>query len=99
MVEQERLVTFELLGQEYTFYSAASEEEIKSILSLVQQLVEENSPQQVGTLPAIKVAVLACLNIASRFVKLEQEFKEYKLDSEKRFTRLNDEIRTKLIVE
>lgn len=99
MVEKERLITFELLGQEYKFYSAASEDDVKSILSLVQQLVEENSSQQVGTLPASKIAILACLNIASRFVKLEQEFKEYKLDSAKRFARLNDEIRTKLITE
>lgn len=99
MVEQERLVTFELLGQEYKFYSAASEEEMKSILSLVRQLVETDSSQQVGTLPVSKIAILACLNIASRFVKLEQEFTEYKLDSENRFARLNDEIRAKLISE
>jgi len=99
MSNPERLVTFDLLGQEYKFYSAAPEEEISSILSLVQELVEANSTQPVGTLPVSKIAILACLNIASRFVKLDQEFKEYKLNSEERFVRLNDEIRSKLFVE
>lgn len=30
-MEKERLVTFELLGQEYKFYTAASEEELRAI--------------------------------------------------------------------
>jgi len=99
MAVTERLVQFELLGQEYKFYTAASEEEMNSILSLVRQLVETDSKQPSGTLPVSKIAILACLNIASRFVKLENEFEEYKLDSEKRFAKLNDGIRSKLFME
>jgi cell division protein ZapA len=99
MSETERLVKFELLGQEYKFYTASSEEELRSILSLVRQLVETGSPQTTGTLPVGKVAILACLNIASRYVKLTQEFEVYKRDSEERIVRLNEEIRASLLAD
>jgi len=99
MSETERLVKFELLGQEYKFYTASSEEEMRTILALVRQLVESSSPQTSGTLPVGKVAVLACLNIASRYVKLSNEFEGYKRDSEERILRLNEEIRNKLLSE
>ncbi|GAB6192817.1 cell division protein ZapA [Desulfocastanea catecholica] len=99
MSETERLVRFELLGQEYKFYTASSDEEFRSILSLVRQLVEAGSPQTTGTLPVGKVAIMACLNIASRYVKLAQEFEAYKRDSEERIVRLNEEIRARLLAE
>lgn len=95
----ERLVEFELLGQEYKFYTAASEEEMKSILSLVRQLIESGSAQGTGTLPMGRVAIMACLNIASQYVKLKQEFDDYRWDSEQRMVRLSEEIRAKLLTE
>ena len=99
MSETERLVEFELLGQNFKFYTAASEEEMRSILSLVRQLVEPGSNNVSGTLPVGKVAVMACLNIASKYVKLQQEFEEYKRDSEERMVWLNEEIRARLLSE
>jgi cell division protein ZapA (FtsZ GTPase activity inhibitor) len=99
MSETERLVKFELLGQEYKFYTAASEEELRSILSLVRQLVEKGSGQTTGTLPVGRVAIMACLNIASQYVKLKQEFDDYRWDSEQRMIRLSEDIRAKLMVE
>jgi cell division protein ZapA (FtsZ GTPase activity inhibitor) len=99
MSDTERLVKFELLGQEYKFYTAASEEELKSILSLVRQLVENSSAQATGTLLAGRVAIMACLNIASQYVKLKQEFDDYRGDSGQRMVRLSEEIRAKLLTE
>ena len=99
MSETERLVKFELLGQEYKFYTAASEDEMRAILSLVRELVETSSPQTTGTLPVGKVAILACFNIASRYAKLKDELEGYKKDSEERIVRLNEEIRSKLLSE
>ena len=96
MSDKERLVRIELLGQEHAFYTAASEEEIQSIFSLVSSLVKSGSPHSSGTLPVSKVAILACLNIASRYVKLKREFEEYKYDSGARIIRLNEEISAKL---
>ena len=99
MSDKERLVQFELLGQEYKFFSAASEEEMKSILTIVRGLVEGNSSSGHGTLPVSKIAILACLNIASRYVKLKKEFADYKQNSDVRIVRLNEEISSKLFSE
>ena len=99
MSDNERLVRFELLGQEHSFYTAASEEEIQSIFSLVSGLVESGSPHSKGTLPVSKIAILACLNIASRYVKLKREFEEYRHSSGARIVRLNEEISAKLFGE
>lgn len=97
MTEPERLVKFEILGQQYRFYTAASEEEMQAILTLVRQLVETDSTRTTGTLPIGKIAVMACLNIASRYVKLEREYEDYRRDSEKTISRINDVIRPNLI--
>jgi len=93
MSNSERLVEFELLGQEYKFYTASSEEEMQAILSLVRQLVETETNATVGTLASGKKAILACLTIASRYVELEQDFADYQDVTEKRIARLSDDIR------
>ncbi len=99
MAENERMVTFELLGQEYKFYTAASDDELQAVLSLVRQLLEVGPGQKTGSIPVGRVAIMACLNIASRYVKLEQEFAEYKMDLEERILRLNEDIRAKLLAD
>lgn len=96
MSESERLVRFELLGQEYQFYTAASEVEMESILSLVREQVEGHAGSRKGTLPASKVAVMACLNMASKYVQLKQEFEKYKSENETRAALLSEEIRNSL---
>jgi cell division protein ZapA len=97
MSNSERLVEFELLGQEYRFYTGASEEEMQAILSLVRQLVETEPNTNVGTLASGKKAILACLNIASRYVKLQQEFKDYQHNTDYKIGRLVDEIKKGLV--
>lgn len=93
MSESERLVRFNLLGQEYKFYTGASEEEMDTILALVKKLVEDNSGGGgPGSIPVNKVAILACLNIASRYVKLKNEFDGYKKETEDRIVHINKEI-------
>lgn len=97
MAESERLVRFELLGQEYQFYTAASEEEMERILALVRQQVEGYADSRRGTLAAGKVAVMACLNMAMQYFQLQQEFERYKADSETRAAQLSEEIRNNLL--
>lgn len=93
MEDKERLVNFTLLGQHYSFYTAASEEEMGKILALVRKLTEENSNTSSGaTIPVSKIAVMACLNIASRFIKLEQEFAEFKEKNDARAVELIEKI-------
>lgn len=97
MTELERLVRFRLLGQEYAFYTGATEAELEAVFSMVRKLVEENISGPQGSLPISKVAILACLNIASRHVRLQQEYENYQIETEERLKRLNEMIRTRLV--
>ena len=93
MSEKERLVRFKLLGQEYTFYTGASEEEMGEILVLVRTLIEENVSGLPGTLPASRVAIMACLNLASKFMKLKRNFEAYKIETDGRINTLNNQLK------
>ncbi len=94
MPESERLVRFHLLGQDLAFYTASSEEEVEQILSLVRQQIDVNSNQSggKGTIPVHKVAVMTCLNLASRYLKLESEFESYKMSMEHKLGSLNERL-------
>ncbi len=99
MPDSERLVKFNLLGQEFAFYTGASEEEMEAILELVRQQVEDSSNESGKTIPVTKVAVMACLNLASRYVRLKQEFDNYRLGSEARLGVLCEKIEHHFIPE
>ena len=75
MSDSERLVEFSLLGQNFAFYTGASEEEMEKILSLVKEQIESigGGDKPGGTIPVSKIAVMACLNLASNYIKLKQE--------------------------
>ncbi len=94
MVESERLVKFHLLGQDLAFYTGASEDEVEKILALVRRQIEGNSiqPRGTGTIPAHKVAVTTCLNLASRYIELENEFENYKKSTENKLGSLNERL-------
>ncbi|HKJ65773.1 MAG TPA: cell division protein ZapA [Desulfopila sp.] len=100
MTERERLVRFTLLGQDYAFYTGASEEELTQILDLVKNLLQESgSTSQSGTIASSKQAILACLNIASRYIRLQQDFDEYIIENKRRVSSIADTIETVLEVE
>lgn len=92
MSKPERLVQFELLGQDFSFYTQETEEDMEKILTLLKDIVEQDAPAPSGTVPVAKVAILGCLTLASRYVKLEKEFREYKENSSERLTQLSEEI-------
>ena len=66
----ERLVKFEVLGQEYPLYTDASEEDIEEILNLVKMQIENHSKSSKSSLPASKVAVLTSLNMSKTHTTL-----------------------------
>ncbi len=92
MAESERLVRFHLLGQEFAFYTGASEEEMDAILNLVRQQVEDNRAETGGSVPVSKVAVMACLNIASRYIRMKRDLEEYRDVTETRLQALNEKM-------
>jgi cell division protein ZapA len=73
----ERLVKFDVLGQEYPLYTDVPEEDVQEILRLVRNQLEEAGKVSRGNLPANKIAILTSLNMASKYVKLKREFSEY----------------------
>jgi cell division protein ZapA (FtsZ GTPase activity inhibitor) len=74
----ERLVKFEVLGQEYPLYTDAPEEDIEEILHLVKVQIENQSKSTKSLLPANKVAVLTSLNMAGKYVRMKRDFEQYK---------------------
>lgn len=89
----ERLVRFKLIGLEFAFYTSAPEDEVNEIIKMVTDLVEENrSSGTSGSVAVGKVAVLASLNIASRYVELKRSFKDYKRETESRLVLLGKRI-------
>jgi cell division protein ZapA (FtsZ GTPase activity inhibitor) len=88
----ERLVRFELLGQEYSFFTGAPEEEVDEVIGLVKGLVGENASGPQGSMAVGKLAVLASLNMASRYVELNRKFDQYREDMDQRLNLLCEEI-------
>ena len=74
----ERLVHFELFGQEFSFYTDASEEDVEHILKMVRSELGEDESGRRSPLPSNKMLVLGCLKIAARFVQLEKEFSTFR---------------------
>lgn len=99
MAETERLVRFHLLGQDFSFYTGASEEEMAAILALVKKQVEENGGRADRSIPVSKVAVMACLNIASHYLRLKHEYDDYRRGTEERLRLFNEKLATVLPAE
>lgn len=77
----ERLVKFEVCGQEYPLYTDAPEEDVQEILDLVKSQIEKHSKST--TLLSAKLAVLVSLNMAGKYVKLKRDFELHKQQVEK----------------
>lgn len=88
----ERLVTFKVLGQEYPLYTDAPEKDVQEILSLVKMQLEHAGQASPHVLPANKLGILTCLNIASKYVKLKREHEEYKNLVEAKISLLSEKI-------
>jgi cell division protein ZapA len=92
----ERLVKFEVLGQEYPLYTDAPEEDIEEILHLVKMQIERNSKSSKSLLPANKVAVLTSLNMAGKYIRLKRDFENYKQQMSELVERLTSVIENSL---
>jgi cell division protein ZapA (FtsZ GTPase activity inhibitor) len=73
----ERLVKFEVLGQEYPLYTDATEDDVAEILDLVKSQFESYARSS-SSLPVNKLAILTSLNMAGKYVKLKRDFEQYK---------------------
>jgi cell division protein ZapA len=75
---EERLISFTLYGQEFSFYSDVPDDEVQEAVSILRQ--ELGEPEESGpttTVPSSTLLVLACLRIAARHVSLKREFDQF----------------------
>ena len=89
---EERLISFTLYGQEFSFYSDVPDDEVEEALSVLRR--EVGVPEQCGpttTVPSSTMLVLACLRIATRYVKLTREFDQFYAER-KKYKKKNDVI-------
>ncbi len=96
MGDAERLVRFRLLDEDFAFYTGISEEDMAAILALVRERLEDGGSLPKGTVPANKIAMLACLRMASDYLQLEKEFVEYRRTTQSRLLKMTDEIERSL---
>ncbi|MFZ5799698.1 MAG: cell division protein ZapA [Desulfobulbus sp.] len=75
----ERQVDFKLFGQEFSFYTDAPPEEVEQVVSLVRSELEESGHGFRTSMPSSKMLVLVCLKIAARYVQLDREFEQYRV--------------------
>ncbi len=73
----ERLVKFEVCGQEFSLNTDAPEDEVQEILVMVKSQIEMHSKSS-NFLPA-RLAMLVSLNIAGKYIKLKKDFEEHQL--------------------
>lgn len=90
----ERLVKFEVCGQEYPLYTDAPEEDVQEILDLVKSQMELHS-KSLKLVPA-KVAVLVSLNMAGKYVRLKRDFEQHKKMVEKELGTITEQIERSL---
>ena len=93
---QDRLVRFHLFGQEFTFYSAAPEDEVDSAIALLRQELEADDKMSRSSVPSSKMLVLGCLRIAAKYVQLNQEYIEFRRVQERSVAHLIGKVSSEL---
>ena len=93
----ERLVIFEVLGQEYPLYTDAPEADVQEILDLVKSQLETNCQSSTYGLPSNKIAILASLNMAGKYVGLKREFENFRQSINEQNEKLAEKIESSLL--
>ena len=88
----ERRVRFNLYGQEFSFYTEASEEEVEQVVNMVRAELDEGGLATRTSLPSNKMLVFGCLQIAARYVQLEKEYDLFRSKQDKSIDKLIDKV-------
>ena len=89
---QDSLVRFHLFGQEFTFYSDASEDEVEAIIDLLRQELEGGETVSRSAVPSSKILVLGCLRMTARYVQLQREYQDYRQAQQRTLANLADKV-------
>ena len=69
-------ITIQILGQNYTIKSSADEEYIKQVAMYVEDKMKELKNSGMDSNQHLKIAVLACMNIADELLQEKDVHKE-----------------------
>ncbi len=86
----ERLVKFEIFGQEYPLHTDAPEDDVREILDLVKSQMELHAKSS-KILP-VKIAVLVSLNMAAKYVRLKRDHERLQQHEDKKINDLVSQI-------
>lgn len=89
---QDRLVRFQLFGQEFAFYSNAPDEEVESVIDLLRQELESGEKLSRSSVPSNKMLVLGCLRMAAKYVQLHREHEAFREMQKTRLGHLADKV-------
>lgn len=92
----ERLIKFEVFGQQYTLHTAAPEDEVAEILQLVRGQFDKVAPSSSSRIISDKIAILTCLNMAGEMVKLQRELNSLKKAADENIAALTKRIESYL---
>ena len=89
---QDRLVRFQLFGQEFTFFSDAPEEDVEAAIALLRCELEADEKTSRSAVPSSKMLVLGCLRIAAKYTLLNREYREFRQSQAELALRLIDKV-------
>ena len=91
----ERLVKFEICGQEYQLQTDAPEDDVRETLDLVKSQIESYS--KTTKIMSVKIAVLVTLNMAAKYVRLKRDHERLKQQEDQRISELIQQIEKEVI--
>lgn len=89
---EERLVSFTLFGQEFSFYSDAPEDEVEGAVAMLRSELEGTDLAARSTIPSSTMLVLGCLRLAALYVKLDKEYSTFQSDQQRAIAALIDKV-------
>ena len=91
-VMEERLVSFNLFGQEFSFYSDAPEDEVQGAIAMLRDELEGTDLAARSTIPSSTMLVLGCLRLAGSYVRLNKEYSSFRTQQEQSVAKLIDKV-------
>ena len=89
---EERLVSFTLFGQEFSFYSDAPEDEVDGAIAMLRSELEGTDLATRSTVPSSTMLVLGCLRLAALYVNLDKEYTPFQASQQQAIAALIDKV-------
>ncbi|NLZ18368.1 MAG: hypothetical protein GX087_11670 [Desulfobulbaceae bacterium] len=89
---EERRITFQLFGQEFSFFSDAPDEEIEQVVALLQEVFADQGGANRSTVPSTTLLVFGCLRVAAKLVQERQWHQRFRIAQERTIGTMIDKV-------